>query len=382
MNKSTKNIILTIVVCVIVLSIWFLESGKPKIISQPADIILNNNINTENKTSTPNTATNSNTAVSDRSAIRAQKATEYPRAKELTDPTGFINSAPFKLSDIVGKKVVLIDFWTYSCINCVRTIPYLNAWYAKYKDLGLEIIGVHTPEFDFEKDYDNVSKAVQQLGIKYPVILDSNMGTWNAYQNIYWPAEYLIDIDGFIVHNSIGEGSYSETEQAIQKALQERNLALGITTPIPSSIVNPSDVITMDSSKIQSQETYFGSARNGYLGNGNKNVTGTQALSIPSNIQPDTLYLDGTWNFQDQYAENTSNTAKITYEYNAKNVYMVASSTNGVPIKIFQDGKLINTITIQGNKLYNLIQGSDYGEHTLQIEIDGAGLQAYTFTFG
>jgi thiol-disulfide isomerase/thioredoxin len=376
MNKSTKNTILAIVVCVIVLSIWFLESEKPKIVSQPADIILNNNTNAENKISTPNTA------VSDRSAIRSQKAKEYPRAKELTDPTGFINSAPFKLSDIVGKKVVLIDFWTYSCINCVRTIPYLNAWYAKYKDLGLEIVGVHTPEFDFEKDYNNVSKAVLQLGIKYPVVLDSNMGTWNAYQNIYWPAEYLIDIDGFIVHNSIGEGSYAETEQAIQKALQERNSALGITTQIPTSIVNPSDVIAIDQSGVQSPETYFGSARNEYLGNGKQNVSGTQTLSIPGNIQQDTLYLDGTWNFQDQYAENTSNTSKITYEYNAKNVYMVANSTNGVPIKIFQDGKLVNTITVQGNKLYNLIQGSNYGEHILQIEVDGAGLQAYTFTFG
>ncbi len=390
MNKSTKNIVLAIVVCLIVISIWYLESKKPQINSTSSDIILNNIINNENTTSTPNTNiknTTKNTKttqniISDRTVIRTQKAKEYPRAKELSDPQGFINTSPFKLADIVGKKVVLVDFWTYSCINCVRTIPYLNAWYQKYKDLGLEIVGVHTPEFDFEKDYNNVSKAVQQLGIKYPVVLDSNQGTWNAYQNLYWPHEYLIDIDGFIVHDKIGEGSYGETEKNIQKALQERNLTLGITTPIPNSIVNPLDVITMDQSKVESPETYFGSTRNEYLGNGQKSVSGLQTLSIPNDIQSDTLYLDGTWSFQDQYAENTSSTAKITYKYSAKNVYFVASSKNGVPIKIFQDGKLINTITIKDNKLYPLIQGTDYGAHTLQIEVDGAGLQAFTFTFG
>ena len=363
MNKSTKNIISVVVVVAIILSIWYLETKKPKLTSQLTDIILTN-------------------TVSDRDALVNQKAMTYRRAKEFVDPQGFINSPPFKLSDVVGKKVVLIDFWTYSCINCVRTLPYLNAWYEKYKDLGLEIICVHTPEFDFEKNYDNVSKAVPQLVIKYPVVLDSNMGTWNAYQNIYWPAGYLIDIDGFIVHHSIGEGSYAEIEKEIQKSLNERNSVLGITTPIPTSIVNPSDVIAMDQSKIQSPETYFGFARNEYLGNGAQNISGTQTLSIPLNIEPNILYLDGTWDFQDQYAENTSNTAKIVYKYNAKNVYFVASSTNGVPIKIFQDGKLMNTITIQSNKLYDLITGSDYRKHTLQIEVDGTGLQAFTFTFG
>jgi thiol-disulfide isomerase/thioredoxin len=392
MNNLNKNIALTLVLCSIVASIWYLESKKPPINSVGSDDIILNSNNTENEISVPQTNAKSSTTaettvsaqkiISDRSSIRAKKATEYPRAKELVDPQGFINSAPFKLADIVGKKVVLIDFWTYSCINCVRTIPYLNAWYEKYKDLGLEIVGVHSPEFDFEKNYDNVLKAVQQLGIKYPVVLDSNHETWDAYQNLYWPREYLIDIDGFIVHDQIGEGSYSDTEQAIQQALRERDSALGLMIPIPSSIVNPSDVITMDQSKVQSPETYFGSARNQYLSNGQQNVSGSQTLSLPDNFQPNSLYLDGTWNFEDQYAENTSTSANIVFQYNAKNVYFVASSQTGVPIKIFQDGKLINTLTVKDNKLYTLVQNSDYGQHTLQIEVDGAGLQAFTFTFG
>ena len=159
------------------------------------------------------TSASSAAIAASRASIIAQKELEYPMAKEFVDPTGFINSAPFTLSSLVGKKVVLIDFWTYSCINCVRTIPYLNAWYAKYKNEGLEIVGVHTPEFDFEKDYSNVAAAVQQLGIQYPVVLDSNMGTWDAYQNIYWPADYLIDIDGFIPYTSVGEGDTTKPKR-------------------------------------------------------------------------------------------------------------------------------------------------------------------------
>jgi hypothetical protein len=118
------------------------------------------------------------------------------------------------------------------------------------------------------------------------------------------------------------------------------------------------------------------------LSNGQQNVSGSQMLSLPNNFKPNSLYLGGTWNFEDQYAENTSNSANIVFQYNAKNVYFVASSQTGVPIKIFQDGKLINTLTIIDNRLYTLIQNSDYGQHTLQIEVDGTGLQAFTFTFG
>ena len=129
----------------------------------------------------------------------ADKAAGDQPAIEIADPTGFINVAPgFKLSSIIGQKVILLDFWTYSCINCVRTIPYLNAWYQKYASSGLEIVGIHTPEFDFEKNITNVQNAVAEYGIHYPVILDSNQGTWNAYNNLYWPHEYLIDMAGYI----------------------------------------------------------------------------------------------------------------------------------------------------------------------------------------
>src|SRR3989338_2998501 len=144
---------------------------------------------------------------------REEKSKQYQLAKEITTPDGFINTddKPIILNDLIGKKVILMDFWTYSCINCQRTTPYLNSWYEKYKDAGLEIIGMHTPEFDFEKKYENVEKAVKQFGIKYPVVLDNDRATWQAYKNYYWPHKYLIDIDGFIIYDHIGEGGYAET---------------------------------------------------------------------------------------------------------------------------------------------------------------------------
>ena len=183
MNDIKRSIILVVVLVVIGGTIWFLESKKPLELSGPAANVLNSPILSSG------TASSSES----RGGILTEKAKEFPKAKEIVDPTGFINTPPFKLSDIVGKKVILIDFWTYSCINCIRTLPYLKAWYQKYKDYGLEIVGVHTPEFDFEKDYGNVSQAVKKDGISYPVVLDSNYGTWNAYNNQYWPNEYLID---------------------------------------------------------------------------------------------------------------------------------------------------------------------------------------------
>jgi thiol-disulfide isomerase/thioredoxin len=344
----------------------------------------------------------------DRSSIIKAKAQKYPSAIEIIPgagpgSNGFINSQPFTLKSLIGKKVILLDFWTYSCINCQRTIPYLNAWYDKYKDKGLVIVGVHTPEFDFEKDYNNVLNGVKSLGIEYPVVQDNNMATWSAYQNEYWPHEYLIDIDGFIVHDKIGEGSYDETEMAIQKALMEREQVLGMQNNISTSIANPSNVITVDSSKPLSPETYFGSNRNNYFANGQSGLAGIQNLTepLPSAINADAFYLDGSWNFTPELAENTSAGAKIIYKYSAKNVYFVASSKNpneGVKIKVLRDGILLTgnergedvasdgTVTIKENRLYKIVKGSDYGEHTLEIDVMDSGmksrLDAYTFTFG
>ena len=325
----------------------------------------------------------------------AQKLLEYSRAPEITEPTGFVNTdgKPIKISDYIGKKVILIDFWTYSCINCQRTLPYLKAWDEKYSSQGLQIIGIHTPEFAFEKVLANVAKAVAGFGLKYPAVLDSNYGTWNAFGSQYWPNKYLIDIDGFVVYNHPGEGNYDETEAEIQKLLAERNTVFGQNMNISNGTVSPTNVISVDANKIGSPEMYFGSNRNEYLANGNRGVQGLQIFTAPSVTNLNLLYLGGRWNINSEFAESHTSGDTITYTFNAKNVYFVASSQNGTRVRIFVDGRLVGDmagsdvssdgiLTVKDNRLYNIVSGSNYSVHTLKIETIDSGLDAYTFTFG
>lgn len=370
--KPIRQAALVLVILAIVGSIWYLQSLK--------------------KTFLPGSgATIASPATGETAADKAKK---YPLAKEITSPDGFINSDPFKIADLIGKKVILVDFWTYSCINCQRTIPYLNSWYDKYKDKGLEIIGVHTPEFQFEENLDNVTAAVAKYGIKYPVVLDNEHGTWNAYGNLYWPREYLIDIDGYIVHDHAGEGDYDVTEKAIQAALDERAARLG-ETGVSDMPVGPTEpVVTPDFGKIGSPETYFGSNRNEYLGNGRQSVSGEQTLTAPAAPALNTLYLDGTWNFSPEFATNSSSGAKILYEFNSKDVYFVGSADKPVRMQILIDGKPVGAaagadvdadgyVTVSEDRLYHLVdEPAGYGQHTLEIIIESPGVDAYTFTFG
>ncbi len=290
-----------------------------------------------------------------------QKKSAYTVAPEISTPDGFVNTdgKPITLNELRGK-VVLLDVWTYSCINCQRTIPYLNDWYAKYKDQGLEIVGLHTPEFAFEKVQKNVEDAVRKFNINYPVVLDNDYSTWNAYGNRYWPRKYLIDIDGYIVYDHIGEGGYEETEMAIQKALSERNARMGTGGVVSMPVSTPKDVMTVESGKVGSHEIYFGSSRS----------------KISDNVM-----LGGSWKTTSEYAENTGD-ATITYSYDAKDVYFVGGSKNGVEVEIYKDGKLLKTITVKAEQLYHLIDGDSYGKHIIQMKIKGSGLQAFTFTFG
>jgi len=411
MDKNNKFLLISILVVIVVTIVW-LEAIKPHngpaitaqtsaldatstALTPSSTIPIIDNVSSTNNFAAPGGANALEATpaqfLASRASIVQQESTQYQAAPEITDPTGWINTQPFMLGSLIGKKVVLLDFWTYSCINCIRTIPYLNAWYAKYANAGLVIVGVHTPEFQFEHNIANVQMAVKQLGIQYPVVLDSNMGTWDAYQNLYWPNEYLINVDGFIVHNNVGEGNYNETETAIQQALIARDQALGIpTSQVPTGFVDPSNTISTNYSGIQSPETYFGAERNAYLANGPQMTNGVYTLAAPTSttaasIQANSLYLGGKWDFEDQYAQNENAGATVTYEYDSKNVYMVAASANPtqpVAVQVILDGKPDGTIMVQANQLYNIVQGSDYGVHTLQLIVTQPGLQAYTFTFG
>jgi len=326
-----------------------------------------------------------------RTAINAEKAQKYQYAKEIARPSGYVNVDNITIASLIGKKVILVDFWTYSCINCVRTIPYVNMWYDKYHDQGLEIIGIHTPEFQFEHNIDNVRQAVRKFGIRYPVVLDNDYATWSSYNNQYWPADYLIDIDGFIVGNHFGEGNYDVTEQKIQDLLRERADALGINVTFTDTTGTPGNAVPVDFTRVGSHETYFGSAKNQYLGNGQQFVSGQQVLVPPATVQINELYLAGPWTLTGEYAESLGN-CSIIYRYNAKNVYFVASAPGDTAITVLLDGSPVtgnagadvrdSTVTIRDERLYSLVQGNDYSEHTLELRVPKPGLRAYTFTFG
>jgi len=310
-----------------------------------------------------------------------RKSALYPVARELAGIEAYINtnSEPIALADLVGKKVILLDIWTYSCINCQRTLPYITTWYEKYKDLGLEIIGVHTPEFDFEKKYDNVLAATKKFDIEYPVVLDNAYATWNAYNNRYWPRKYLIDIDGYVVYDHIGEGGYEETEKKIQELLRERADKLSLDVIIDSSI---SEVRARRAARgVASPETYFGAFRNELLANGTQRTAGVQALQEPEKIQKNQLYLVGGWNIWDQYAQPHADGARVIYRYTSKDVYLVAAAETEQQLGVVLDGVKQDSVSVLDETLYTVINGDRVGEHVLELIVP-AGVKLYAFTFG
>ncbi len=308
-----------------------------------------------------------------------EKGKKYKKITELVSPDGYINTDGKKITlEEMKGKLVLVDIWTYSCINCKRTIPYINEWYDKYNAKGFEVVGVHTPEFAFEKVQANVEKAVDGFNIKYPVILDNEYQTWNALGNQYWPRKYIVDIDGYIIYDHIGEGEYEQTEKVIQYALKERSQRLGTNIDVPTGTVNLANPLK---GNVNSPETYFGSARNINFGNGKSGLSGKQNFTPVDNLSENKLYLYGPWNITPEYAENIGE-AGITFRYDTKDVYMTAGSKDGVEIEVYKDDVFVKKIMIKDETLYNIIEGEDYGKHILKIKIPKAGLKAFTFTFG
>ncbi|PIQ68063.1 MAG: thiol-disulfide isomerase [Candidatus Taylorbacteria bacterium CG11_big_fil_rev_8_21_14_0_20_46_11] len=410
---QTKNLtVLIIVVACIVGAIIYLDQGKLSSSSGASEPVVDISVKVSDVTGVTSTgALETDLMLPNKKPTGLsldEKQARFERAKEITTPDGFINSLnpkggdqPMTLSELVGKKVILLDIWTYSCINCQRTLPYLKAWDDKYKDKGLVIVGLHTPEFEFEKVYANVLSAVKKFEINYPVVLDNDYSTWHAYKNQYWPRKYLIDIDGFIIYDHIGEGGYEETERQIQKALAERAERLGENNSVTGVSLTKE---TSAGARPESPEIYFGASRNQDFGNGTANRVGVQTLSLPSKLTPNLLYLGGSWNIQNEYAESTKEGDVIEFRYKAKDVYFVASSKDGVRVKIYQDGELVQgnglvncsdsgfcggddvapdgSVYVRDDRLYKLIENPGVEEHVLKIEVEQPGLKAFTFTFG
>jgi len=322
---------------------------------------------------------------------------QLKKAPEFEGITVYINSNGTKLSDLKGK-VVLVDFWTYSCINCIRTLPYLVDWNQKYSDKGLVIVGIHSPEFEFEKNIDNVKQAVTRFGIKYPVLLDNNHDTWNAYQNSYWPRKYLVDSEGYIRYDHIGEGGYLETQNTIRQLLTERMKQQGVQiAEINQTKSSTPQTQSVDFNQIRTPELYFGYqyARD-QLGNTEGfSPEKTVNYTIPaSNLKPNVIYLKGQWKNNPDSMELVGTNGSIVLDYSAKSVNIVAGGKGQLNVKV--DGKDNNvsntskgneldaegTLTIDGQRLYNIANDKNYGNHVIEINANENGFKIYTFTFG
>ena len=274
---------------------------------------------------------------------------------------------PLTLAALRGR-VVLVDFWTYTCINCIRTLPYLRAWDARYRKAGLTIVGVHSPEFSFEKDAGNVQRAIRSFGIRYPVVQDNNLATWQAWGNQYWPAEYLIDARGRVRHVHFGEGEYGQSEAAIRSLLAERDGRVG-------AMAKPHDPYTISAQA--TPETYIGSARAERWLPATPS-DGTRTYSAPASLPLSHFALGGTWRVTPEDATAVRD-ATLTAHVQARHVYLVLGGRGDVGVDIAGGAK--RTIHVTKQRLYTLADFARDGDHVLRLTF-APGISGFAFTFG
>lgn len=316
-----------------------------------------------------------------KNATQLEKGITNPyQAPSIDGIEHWINSPPLTLDALKGK-VVLIDFWTYSCINCLRTLPYLKDWYAKYHDKGFEIIGIHAPEFEFEKNYDNVKNAVARLGILYPVAMDNKFVTWTNYNNKYWPAHYLIDKKGEVVYSSFGEGEYEVTENNIRFLLGVNG---GEMTPVKSETT----------AFQQTPELYLGYARAAQYDGPTAIVRDNSTIyDYPAALADDRWALKGLWFVYSDKIVSGAAQSSLKLHFNARKVYIVMGAPQGpVRVTLRLNGEKLLTdkgsdvsnseITVERNQLYSLVQFNRFSNGIIELTADGPGLEIYTFTFG
>ena len=289
---------------------------------------------------------------------------DYGPAPDFHGIARWLNSEPLTLRELRGR-VVLIDFWTYSCINCLRTLPYLRAWDERYRDAGLTIVGVHSPEFAFERVESNVRENMRKLGVRYPVALDNDFVTWQSWHNQYWPAKYLIDKRGNVRYFHFGEGEYAETEEAIRTLLgSDAPAASGLADESPSGLVTP--------------ESYLGYerlARNA----GDPVVKGEpHAYTFPRGLEANELAFGGVWTVEDERAV-AGLSSGLRLQYRARDVFLVLTGKGSVEVLV--DGKRERIVPVRGDRLYTLVERPQLGDHLLELRFT-PGVAAYAFTFG
>ena len=332
--------------------------------------------------------------------MTASAATQPPLDDEgpfpdLGGAVGWINSAPLNAKSLRGK-VVLIDFWTYSCINCLRALPYVEGWAEKYKDAGLVVIGVHTPEFAFEKERSNVEKAVRDLKVTYPVAIDSNYAIWRAFNNQYWPAHYFIDGKGRIRHHHFGEGEYDESERVIQELLKENGAQVAASNTI--TVSGSGAEAAPDGANRRSPETYIGYRRAEHFASAESIAQDSRRNYTPQpRLSLNQWALGGNWNVGEESAVLQSSPGKIVFRFHARDLHLVLGTTkDGKPVRFAV--KLDGTApgddhgsdtdgngagTVKDHRLYQLIrQKGPVEDRTFEIEFLDPGVQAFAFTFG
>jgi cytochrome c biogenesis protein CcdA/thiol-disulfide isomerase/thioredoxin len=307
----------------------------------------------------------------------------------------WLNSPPLTAQALKGK-VVLVDFWTYSCINCLRSLPYVKAWAEKYRDQGLVVIGVHAPEFAFERDVGNVTKAMKDLGINYPVAIDNNFKVWRAFNNQYWPAHYFADAQGRIRYHHFGEGEYAESERVIQQLLREAGAA-----KVADGLINASAEgvqLAPDMNEVQSSETYVGYQRAEHFVPETSLVPDKVSVySAPSQLALNDWSLDGQWNVGSERATSSAPASRIVYRFHARDLHLVLGpGADGKParFKVLIDGKAPGDAhgtdvapdgsgSVTEQRLYQLVrQTGGVTDRTFSIEFLDPGVSAYAFTFG
>jgi len=316
---------------------------------------------------------------------------------QLTGAVQWLNSPPLTADQLRGK-VVLVDFWTYSCINCLRTLPYVKAWSQKYRDMGLVVIGVHAPEFAFERNIGNVKKATHDLGVDYPVAIDNNYAIWRSFDNQYWPAHYFVDAQGRIRHHHFGEGEYEQSEKVIQELLAEAGhpeatkVATGLTQRAAGVEA------AADGNDMMSPETYIGYARaENFASPGGEAENRAHAYTAPSSPDVNDWGLAGTWKVGAEHATLAAPDGRIVYRFHARDLHLVLGpGAGGKPVhfRVTIDGAAPGdargtdvgddgTGVVTEQRLYQLVrQTGDVKDHTFSIEFLDPGVEAYSFTFG
>ncbi len=317
------------------------------------------------------------------------------RLAPFSGATGWLNSEPLTAEALRGR-VVLVDFWTYTCVNWLRTFPYVAAWAAKYQDAGFAVVGVHTPEFGFERDVENVTAQVRRLGIAYPVAIDSNYGVWRAFSNHFWPAAYLADAEGRIRFHHFGEGEYASTEMAIQQLLMDAGAA-----DVDQDLVDvaPKGLeVAADWRTLRTPETYTGYGQAvGFAQEGDTQHDRPRIYSAPSGLALNSWALDGAWTVARHAAISDEPGARIAIAFQARDVNLVMGPARrgaSIPFRVFLDGDFATdargtdvgadaTGTVDGQRTYQLIRRSgQIDQAVVEIEFLAAGVEAYCFTFG